>query len=113
MSCPDISGLTFSESGIKAIENIRRIQGLGKGPTVLIGSSVFVSIFVGRTGVEGPLGAAWNISQLEWGAWSQAMMSVSPVVSKQIQMIAFDEYNKEFSGKEHEFWKAVMDGCGY
>lgn len=41
------------------------------------------------------------------------MVSVAPIIREQIQMYAFDEYNKEYSGKEHEFWQAVMNGCGY
>ena len=112
MSCPEITDLRFSASGIKAIEDIRRKQSLGKALIVLIGSSVLVNIFVGRTGVEGPLAAAYNIKQADWSAWPQAMVSVGPMLSEQIRMIAFDEYNKQHSGKEREFWGAVMNGCG-
>lgn len=113
MNCPEITDLTFSPSGVKAIEEIRRKQGLGKALMVLIGSSVLVNIFAGRTGAEGPLAATYNITQADWSAWPQAMVSVGAVLSEQIRMIAFDEYNKGHSGKEHEFWKAVMNGCGY
>ena len=113
MNCPEITDLTFSASGIKAIEEIRRKQRLGKGLIVLIGSSVLVNIFVGMHGIEKPLSAAWNIKQADWEAWPQAMVSVGPMLREQIQMIAFDEYHKQHTGKEHEFWKAVMNGCGY
>jgi len=105
--------LKFSPSGIKAINEIRRKQALGKALITLIGSSVLVDIFVGRTGVEGPLAAAYNIAKADWEAWPQAMVSVGPMIREQVQMIAFDEYHKQHTGKEHEFWKAVMNGCGY
>lgn len=113
MSCPEITGLTFSSSGIKAIEEIRRIQGFGKGLTILMGSSVLVSIFVGMHGVEKPGFVAWNIRQTEWGAWSQAMVSINPIVRAQIKKTASDEAFNHSSGKEYEFWKAVADGCSY
>lgn len=113
MNCPEITNLTFSPSGVKAINEIRRKQALGKALIRLIGSSVLIDIFVGRTGVEGPLAAAYNIAKADWEAWPQAMVSVNPMIREQVQMIAFDESQKEYSGKEHEFWKAVADGCGY
>lgn len=113
MNCPEITDLTFSASGIKALEEIRRIQGLGKGLTVLLGGSVMVKIFVGINGVGNPVGIVYKIGTTDWVLLAQAMASVSPIVSKQIQKIAFDEYQKEYSGKEHEFWGAVMNGCGY
>ena len=100
MNCPDINGLTFSPSGIKAIEEIRRKQGLGKALMVLIGSSVLVNIFVGRTGVEGPMAAAYNISKADWVAWPQAMVSVAPMIREQVQIYAFDEYHKQYSTLE-------------
>lgn len=113
MSCPEITGLTFSSSGVKAIEEIRRVQDLGKMLTVLMGGSVLISIFVGRTGVEHPLGSAWNISQTEWSTWSQAMVSVPAITRKRIRDIAAMESLRSLSGPEREFWKAVADGCGY
>ena len=113
MNCPEITDLTFSPSGEKAIENIRRIQGLGKGLTVLMGGSVLVKIFVGINGVGHPVGIVWKIGKSDWVLLSQAMVSVGPIVRKQVQMYAFDEYHKQLTGKEHEFWGAVMNGCGY
>ena len=113
MNCPEITDLTFSASGVNAINEIRRKQALGKALIILIGSSVLIDIFVGRTGVEGPLAASYNIAKADWEAWPQAMVSVHPIVSKEIRRIAFDEAQKGYSGKEHEFWKAVVDGCGY
>jgi hypothetical protein len=113
MSCPEISALTFSPSGAKAIEEIRRIQSLGKTLAVLMGGSVLVSIFVGRTGVQGPFESAWNISQTEWGAWSQAMVSIPAVTRNRIRNIAAMEALGSSSGQEREFWTAVADGCGY
>ena len=100
MNCPEITGLTFSASGVNAIKNIRRIQGLGKALNVLIGSSVLVDILVGRTGVEGPMAAAYNISKADWVAWPQAMVSVAPMIREQVQIYAFDEYHKQYSTLE-------------
>lgn len=113
MSCPEIKGLTFSASGIKAIEEIRRVQDLGKALTVLMASSVLMAIFLGKEGLEGPLGSAWNISQTDWNTWSHAMASVPLITRKRVRDIAAQEYFKLFSGQEREFWKTVADGCGY
>lgn len=52
MSCPEIKGLTFSASGIKAIEEIRRVQDLGKALAVLMASSVLMTIFLSKEGLE-------------------------------------------------------------
>lgn len=61
-----------------------------------------MSIFVSKNGIEEPLGSAWNISQFEWGAWANAMMSVYPIVRKSISDIAFDQVLIHV-GKEREF----------
>ena len=111
MKCPEINGLSFDHSSNMAIDEIRQKHKLGGILTVTLGSSALVNIFVGVHGIENPLGAAWNIRQFEWNAWSHAMMSVNPIVSRSISNIARDQYLIH-SGKEREFWEAVMYGCG-
>ncbi|MEK6748885.1 MAG: hypothetical protein AABY83_06725 [Pseudomonadota bacterium] len=111
MQCSDIKGLTFDHSSVAAIDQIREIQNFGSMLTVLMGTSVMTDIFVGRHGLKKPLAVAWGISQNEWFQWSQAMRSVPSLVRWQVRDIAFDQYTKHLSGVEHEFWRAVMNGC--
>ncbi|MEK6750390.1 MAG: hypothetical protein AABY83_14520 [Pseudomonadota bacterium] len=113
MQCPEIKGLSFDQSSVDAINQIKAIQQLGTMLTALIGTSVMVEIFAGNGGIKKPSSAAWGISQYDWFQWSQAMVSVPSFVRHRVRMIAFEEYNKHHSGNEHEFWRAVMNGCGY
>ena len=111
MKCPEINGLSFDHSSNIAIDEIRQKHKLGNMLTIALGGSALVNIFVGMRGIESPLSISWNISQFEWNAWSNAMMSVDPIVSKRISNIAREQYLIH-SGKEREFWEAVMYGCG-
>ncbi|MEK6750502.1 MAG: hypothetical protein AABY83_15085 [Pseudomonadota bacterium] len=113
MLCPDIKGLEFDLSSKAAIDEIQELQGLANMLTVLIGSSVFVSLFMRSGGMKKPLGAAWEITQYDWGQWSQAMNSVPAILRHRVREIAFREWNRHLSGKEHDFWGGVMNGCGY
>lgn len=113
MSCPEIKGLTFSPSGLAAIEEIRRIQDLGKALAILMASGVLMNIFLGKEGLEGPIGSAWNISQNDWQTWSHATASIPVITRRRIRDIAGQAYFKSLSTEEREFWKAVADGCSY
>ncbi|MDH4275513.1 MAG: hypothetical protein OEW08_10775 [Gammaproteobacteria bacterium] len=113
MQCPEIKGLSFDRSSLDAINQIREVQQLGDMLTVFLGTSVLAKIFIGREGFSKPLGVGWSISHYDWLLWSQSMRSVPNLVSRQVKDIAFDQYTKHLSGDEHEFWRAVMYGCGY
>lgn len=112
MQCPEINGLTFDHSSISAIEEIRQKQKLGNILATFAAGSVLVKIFVGREGLANPFGIGWKIDRYEWEAWSQAVMASNPLVRESIRYIAFDQIQNH-SGKERQFWEAVMYGCGY
>ena len=65
MNCPETSGLTFSTSGVKAIGEIRQIQGLSNMLAVLVGSTALTSLFGDRGRLESPLKVAENISDTD------------------------------------------------
>ena len=111
MKCPEINGLSFDHSSNMAIDEIRQKHKLGGILTVTLGSSALVNIFVGVHGIENPLGAAWNIRQFEWNAWSHAMMSIESITRNRIRLVSAEQALTH-SGKQREFWEAVADGCG-
>lgn len=112
MHCPDIDGLTFDQSSLDALEEIRQVKKLGNILATVLAGSVWVKIFIGRTGLANPFGIGWSISRYEWEVWAEAMKASNPIVSGRIQQIAFRQAEIH-SGKEFKFWEAMMYGCGH
>lgn len=112
MNCPEISGLTFDQSSIAAIEEIRQKQKLGNILATLTAGSVMVKIFLGREGLANPFGIGWQLSRHDWNTWSEAVMASGPITRASIQRIALLQVEKH-SGKERQFWEAILYGCGH
>ena len=112
MHCPDIEGLTFDQSSLDALEEIRQKKELGKVLATVLAGSVWVKIFIGRTGLANPFGIGWSISQYQWEVWAESMKASHPIVSASIKRIAHRETERH-SGKEFKFWEAMMYGCDH
>jgi len=112
MHCPEINGLTFDQSSLDALEEIRQKKELGNLLTTVLAGSVWVKIFIGRTGLANPFGIGWTIGKTQWGVWSESMMASGLIVSKSISNIARSQAATH-SGKEFKFWEAMMYGCGH
>ncbi len=112
MHCPEINGLTFDQSSIEALEKIGQVKELGNLLTTALAGSVWVKIFIGRTGLANPFGIGWQVNHYQWGVWAEAMKASGPIVSKVISDIAFRQAELH-SGKEFKFWEAMMYGCGH
>lgn len=112
MHCPEISGLTFDQSSLDALEEIRQKKELGKVLATVLAGSVWVKIFIGRTGLANPFGIGWSIGRYEWEIWAESMIASGPIVSKSIRDIAYRQAETH-SGKEFKFWEAMMYGCGH
>lgn len=112
MHCPEISGLTFDQSSLDALEEIRQKKELGNLLATVLAGSVWVKIFIGRTGLSNPLGIGWSISRYEWEIWAESMRASGLIVSKVISNIARRQAEIH-SGKEFKFWEAMMYGCGH
>jgi len=107
MNCPEITGLRFSPSGQEAIKEIRQKTNSAKALSAALGGSVLATIFLGN----GALYSSWNISQFNWGVWSQAMGAIPNILKSTIQKIAYEEGLKPISAQEKKFWEAVAHGC--
>ena len=112
MHCPEINGLTFDQSSLDALEQIRQLKELGNLLATVLAGSVWVKMFVGRTGLANPFGIGWQIGRNQWGVWAEAMKASGPIVRVSIERIAFRQAETH-SGKEFLFWEAMMYGCGH
>jgi len=108
--CPEIKGLTFSVSGQQAIEAIRAKQKLANVLAVIMAVTPLVEIFGGKGGLHSPFGIGWNIAKNDWAEWAQTLGAIPVVTRNRIEEIARREYELS-SGKEHDFWYAVVNSC--
>ena len=109
--CPELAGLEFSVRGRQAIQAIRAKQRLANVLAGIMAVTPLVEIFGGRGGLHSPLGIGWNIAKNDWEEWAQTLAAVPLITRTAIRKIAEDEYEPS-SGKERDFWYAVMYGCG-
>jgi len=109
--CPEITGLTFSTSGQRAIEAIRAKQRLANVLAGILAVTPLVEIFGGKGGLHSPFGIGWNIAKNDWAEWAQTLAAVNTIVQREVIQIAADEYQFGSSGKEREFWFAVANSC--
>lgn len=109
--CPEITGLTFSASGQRAIEAIRAKQELANVLAGIMAVAPLVEIFGGKGGLHTPFGVGWNIAKNDWAEWAQTLAAIPVVTRNRIRQIAADEYFIS-SGKERDFWYAVIYSCG-
>ncbi len=113
--CPEITGLTFSASGQRAVEAIRAKQRLANVLAGILAVTPLVEIFGDKGGFHSPFGIGWNIGKHDWEEWAQVLMSVNLVVRRQVADIAYLEYEKLSMGssgaKERDFWFAVANSC--
>ena len=110
--CPELAGLEFSASGRQAIKAIRAKQELANVLAGIMAIAPLVEIFGGKGGLHSPLGIGWNIATHDWAEWAQTLAAVPVITRNRIREIAEGEYFNSTSGKERDFWYAVVYSCG-
>lgn len=106
MQCIAIYNMTFDQSSLAAINDIKKRHDLILLLTKIMPFSTMVNIFIGN----GALKSTYNITQTDFEALAQAMASLSSIQRKVIGDIAKMEAISHI-GKEAIFWKGVADGC--
>ena len=110
--CPELASLEFSASGRQAIKEIRAKQELASVLAGIMAIAPLVQIFGGKGGLHSPLGVGWNIATHDWAEWAETLAAVPVITRNRIRLIAEREYLYGASGKEHDFWYAVIYSCG-
>lgn len=110
--CPEITGLTFSLSGQRAVEAIRAKQNLANVLAGIMAVTPLVGIFGSKGALHPPLAIGWKIAKNDWEQWAQTMGAIPLIVREEVINIAARQYQDgALSGQEREFWFAVANGC--
>lgn len=106
MQCVSIENVTFTQSSILAIEEIRRVRKAWSTLFKILPAGIMLTIFAGNK----PLHSAYNISQTDFEALAKALDSLPKIQRRVIRDIATIQA-LERVGAEAKFWRGIANGC--
>lgn len=106
MSCVTVRDVKFSADSQQAIERIRNRIESGKLLMGMLPAGVMATIFLGNK----PLHAAYNVSNTDFAALTEALMGVPTIVRRAVYNDASMMYLST-TGKEAAFWRGIAEGC--
>lgn len=110
-SCNSITALTLDKESLSAIKRIKSKNNFAKSIGASITSGVFHSIFTKNS----PPVVAYNITQTDWGFYSQSMTSLpktqKALIMKEIDLMIVRYQLGKYDHKHVQFWKGMKYGC--
>ena len=103
-----IEGLKFDQKSLDALEEIKLTVGAARLGMLLTGVGEMGTIFYRN----GPLGAAYNIYQTDWGLFATAVRAWPEIARREVHRIAnLALLDHPSEPKQRRFWEAVTNGC--
>ena len=99
--------MTFSQTSIKALDEIKRKRQLSNLLSTFLVSGTLSTIFLGANS----LSSTYSVYSTDFVTLTRAMKAVPILIRSQIETIAGDTYMNLKNHKEKQFWKAVYLGC--
>jgi hypothetical protein len=107
MKCPHIKNMTFSQTSINALDEIKRKKQLSNLLSTFLVTGNLSTIFLGAN----TLSSTYSVYSTDFDTLTRAMKTVPILIRSQVENIAADTYMGLTNYKEKQFWKAVYLGC--
>lgn len=107
MECPNIGDISFSQTSLDAIEDLKRRKDLSNALVLFSGAGHIVNIFVGRSS----LNTVYSLYSTDFELLAEALTDIPDIVKNRIETVAYTTYLNVGDYKEKQFWQAIYQGC--
>lgn len=109
-TCEIIQNFTPDARSRKTLQVIAARKEAATALAVILGNSVFYSIFFKASSAE----AAYNITNTDWELWAHAMNQIPKILKRSIESDAlamWEHYQFNYNREHIIFWKNFHGGC--
>lgn len=109
-TCEILQNFTPDSRSRKALQLIAARKEAATALAVILGSSVFYSIFFKASAVE----VSYNIYNTDWELWGHAMNQIPKILRRAIQtdaLLMWEHYQLNYDRNHAIFWQNIYGGC--
>lgn len=109
-TCEILQNFTPDSRSKKTLQAIAARKEAASALAVILGSSVFYSIFFKSSTVE----VSYNVYNTDWALWGHAMNQTPKILRKSIQteaLLMWEHYQRNYDRNHAIFWQNIYGGC--